>query len=167
MAPNTQSKALHDDPDVNGEQEIVRLEERHLHSMLVIEHSSFESPWCSGDFESAFRDSRTLCLGLQLRGKLIGYAIGYLQIPPLHLANLAVGPEYRRRGYGLTLVQRIICEGVNAGCTGCTLEVRASNERAQRLYHVLGFETIDVWPRHYSGPVEDGLIMYRGSKVNG
>lgn len=41
-----------------------------------------------------------------------------------------------------------------------TLEVRPSNEIAQRLYRKYGFEPAGIRPRYYSDNNEDALIMW-------
>lgn len=41
-----------------------------------------------------------------------------------------------------------------------TLEVRASNEIAQRLYRRYGFEAAGIRPGYYSDNQEDAVIMW-------
>jgi ribosomal-protein-alanine N-acetyltransferase len=139
----------------------------HIHRLLAIEHLSFESPWCVLDFQSVFDDGCALGLGLELDDRLVGYAIGYLEMPSIHLTNLAVDPSRRRMGNATRLVRGMMVEAMGAGCDTCTLEVRVSNEGAQRLYRGLGFEVVDRWRRFYTGPFEDALIMYRCLSGNG
>ena len=125
---------------------------RHIQSALAIEHLSFESPWCALDFQSVLADACSLSLGLEIDGRLIGYAIGYLEVPSFHLTNLAIDPTHRRFGHANALVRAIMVQAIEAGCDACTLEVRASNEGARRLYRTLGFEVVDVWRRFLHRP---------------
>ena len=46
----------------------------------------------------------------------------------------------------------------NLGVAYMTLEVRRSNERAQKLYQSLGFEYVGVRKRYYEDNGEDALI---------
>lgn len=140
---------------------VLPLNTSHLQAALAIDHLSFEAPWCALDFQSVFDDAFSLGLGLELDGRLVGYAIGTLEVPSVHLINLAVDPSHRRMGHADSLVRAIMARAIEAGCDGCTLEVRASNAGAQRLYCVLGFEVVDIWRRFYTAPQEDALIMYR------
>ena len=41
------------------------------------------------------------------------------------------------------------------------LEVRRSNEPAQRLYHRLGFAVAGIRRSYYTHPVEDALVLTR------
>ena len=104
---------------------------------------------------------------MELDSRLVGYTIGYLEVPSFHLTNLAVDPTHRGMGHANALVRAIMVQAIEAGCDACTLEVRASNEGAQRLYRTLGFEVVDVWRRFYTAPPEDALVMYQGLNRHG
>ena len=145
----------------------VPIDESFMHAILAIEHLSFEAPWSSLDFQLVFDNPKALCLGLSLNRKLIGYAIGYLEQPSFHLANLAIDPHHRRSGNALLLATRVMENATALGCTACTLEVRTSNQGALQLYSKLGFEVVDMWPHFYSRPAEDAFVMYRGLTAGG
>ena len=70
----------------------------------------------------------------------------------------ASSPEQRGRGLGTRLMLALAEEALAAGSSHLTLEVRVSNEAAQRLYHRFGFETVGL-RRHYYRD-EDALIMW-------
>ena len=59
--------------------------------------------------------------------------------PLINIHDLAVVPEYRGRGVGRLLLERVEARGRELGCCKLTLEVRADNPRAQRLYARVGF----------------------------
>ena len=42
-----------------------------------------------------------------------------------------------------------------------TLEVRASNEGARRLYERLGFRVAGTRRNYYTNPIEDAVILWR------
>lgn len=71
------------------------------------------------------------------------------------ILNLAVAPEFRRRGIGRTLLQAWMKEA--AGIV--YLEVRASNQAAQQFYKSVGFELLTVRPQYYSTPPESAIVM--------
>jgi len=70
-------------------------------------------------------------------------------------------PQYRGRGMGSAVLRHVLNEARQLGATRATLEVRASNEGARRLYERLGFHLAGVRPNYYSSPVEDALILWR------
>lgn len=71
--------------------------------------------------------------------------------PLLNVHDLAVLPEYRGQGVGRLLLEQVEARGRELGCFKLTLEVRADNLRAQRLYQQYGFGDI---------PLERGTIRH-------
>ena len=63
--------------------------------------------------------------------------------------NLAVVPELRRRGTAQALLQALQERLAARGIGSLTLEVRASNLPAQRLYTAAGFACIGRRPNYY------------------
>lgn len=64
----------------------------------------------------------------------------FMARPLLNVHDLAVIPAYRRQGVGRLLLERIAARGKELGCCKLTLEVRADNHSAQRLYEAVGFD---------------------------
>ena len=58
------------------------------------------------------------------------------------IANIAVHPDYRRRGIGRTLTQRSMQHGWSKKATALWLHVRDDNPGAIRMYEDLGFQGI-------------------------
>ena len=64
----------------------------------------------------------------------------FMARPHLNIHDLAVIPAYRRQGVGRLLLERVAAKGQELGCCKLTLEVRADNHSAQRLYEAVGFD---------------------------
>ena len=64
----------------------------------------------------------------------------FMARPLLNIHDLAVIPTYRRQGVGRLLLERVAAKGQELGCCKLTLEVRADNHAAQRLYEAVGFD---------------------------
>jgi ribosomal-protein-alanine N-acetyltransferase len=71
------------------------------------------------------------------------------------ILNLAVAPEFRRKGIARDLLQSAI---QNSG-DSFYLEVRESNQGARLFYKSLGFQEISVRPRYYEKPCETAIVM--------
>ena len=79
--------------------------------------------------------------------------------------NVAVAPEYRRRGIARELLERLFEVTGGDARRGYTLEVRVSNLDAIRLYERLGFEARGIRRGYYTDNREDALIMWREPSV--
>lgn len=74
------------------------------------------------------------------------------------IANVAVHPKFWRQGVARALMQTALGQAAQLGLTRVLLEVRASNEPAQRLYRSFGFVEDSRRPRYYSNG-EDAILM--------
>ena len=81
------------------------------------------------------------------------------------MMNLAVRPDYRRRGIGRALVLAL-CGALKKQmlASALTLEVRDSNAPAAALYASLGFEQIGLRKNYYQHPKEDAHILRKELK---
>ena len=75
------------------------------------------------------------------------------------MMNVAVHPDYRRRGIGERLITELISQLKGMGNECLTLEVRASNHGAIALYEKLGFTEVGRRKNYYRNPREDALIL--------
>ena len=88
--------------------------------------------------------------------QLAGFLVGRTLAPgESEILNFAVVPEWRRRGVGRTLIEAWIREFPG----DVYLDVRASNETAQKFYKALGFELVVERPEYYTSPPETGIVM--------
>jgi ribosomal-protein-alanine N-acetyltransferase len=92
-------------------------------------------------------------------GTAVGFALVWQAADELHLIDLAVEPESRRRGAGRLLLQALVAEGRARGASVVLLEVRQSNAPALALYSSLGFSRTDVRRAYYSDNGEDAVVM--------
>jgi ribosomal-protein-alanine acetyltransferase len=88
--------------------------------------------------------------------RIAGFAVSRLTAPDeVELLNLAVAPEFRRRGVGAALVRSL----VTGTDISVFLEVRECNPAARVFYKSLGFQEIGVRPGYYAAPPESAIVM--------
>ena len=90
---------------------------------------------------------------------LLGFIGVWLMAGEAHIVTVAVRERYRRRGIGERLVIAILELALQAEQESATLEVRASNDAAQRLYEKYGFARLGRRTRYYTDNNEDAVIM--------
>jgi ribosomal-protein-alanine N-acetyltransferase len=135
-----------------------------LDQVLAIEQASFTMPWSRNLFLSELRNRMIATLlvavpeGAATR-EVSGYVVFWLVEDEMHILNLATAPKYRRQGIARQLVLTALNQAYGKGARRAFLEVRASNEAAQKLYSDLGFTGSFVRRGYYDMPVEDAVIM--------
>lgn len=90
---------------------------------------------------------------------IVGYGGIWLTLEEAHITTIAVSQAHRGFGVGELLLNGLIDAAITMQARWLTLEVRVSNEPAQRLYHKYGFEVKGHRPRYYTDNGEDALIM--------
>jgi ribosomal-protein-alanine N-acetyltransferase len=128
-----------------------------IDQVIAIEQASFSQPWSRNLFLSEFRSPLVSTLLVALAGDPA--LIYWLVQDEMHILNLAVAPDRRRRGIAGKLVKAGLQRARNKGATRAFLEVRASNREAQKLYAGLGFSGMSVRRGYYDMPVEDAIVM--------
>jgi ribosomal-protein-alanine N-acetyltransferase len=92
-------------------------------------------------------------------GPILGFAVVWLVHDELHVLNVAVAIEARRRGVARRILDRVEGEAREQGARVSMLEVRRSNQPAISLYGSLGYREVGVRPRYYAEDGEDALVM--------
>lgn len=136
-----------------------------LEEVLRIERLSFTIPWSKRAFlYELLENQRALYLVAWEAKQIRGYIGMWIVLDEGHITNLAVHPDYRRRGIGRVLLETLMMESAKRGIQRLTLEVRRSNLGAQALYHGLGFKEAGIRHRYYQDNREDALIMWKELK---
>ena len=132
-----------------------------LNAIEDIEHRSYDTPWSRSMFAGELAKPASLCLGGFEGDELGGYLIVSRYVDAWHIMNIAVSPDFRRRGIATALLQRLFELTDDRSRRGYTLEVRVSNVGAIRLYERLGFRGRGIRRAYYTDNREDALIMWR------
>lgn len=91
--------------------------------------------------------------------RIVGLIVVWLILDEAHIATLAVHPDLRGHGIAQELLSVALIESIRRGAITATLEVRAGNKIAQKLYNRFGFQVVGERPRYYKDNQEDALIM--------
>jgi [ribosomal protein S18]-alanine N-acetyltransferase len=91
---------------------------------------------------------------------IVGYAGLWLMTDEAHITTIAVDPDFQGNGIGELLLVALIDRSRQIGARWLTLEVRVSNDVAQRLYEKYTFKEMGIRRRYYSDNGEDALVMW-------
>ncbi len=131
----------------------------HLERVVDIEKEVYPSPWSKNAFINEIMDNGFASYWVAMIEKqVVGYAGIWTIMDEAHLTTLAVCHRWQRRGVGSLLMERLLVEAKALGATRITLEVRVSNDKAQKLYMKHGFLSSGLRPNYYSD--EDALVMW-------
>ena len=139
--------------------EYIKMNENHVAAVAELEKLCFSLPWDETSVAGELTNPLSLWLVADDNGVFAGYVGSQSVLGEADMMNLAVKPDYRRRGIGEALVLALV-DGLKAQeVSSLTLEVRASNEPAIALYEKLGFYQVGRRPGYYRSPREDALIL--------
>ena len=142
-----------------------KLTQVEIPSVFSIEEQNSDYPWSQDQFTTSIENSNNLCYCLSLNGKTIGYLIALLTLDTADILNIGIDPDFKRQGYGATLLNHLIEELRKRKIGEILLEVRAGNKSAIQFYKKQGFKEISVRKNYYTknsknqSHREDGIIM--------
>lgn len=132
---------------------------RDMPEVLEIESRSFEFPWTEEDFIRCLRQRNCIGMVAEYDERVVGFMIYELHKNRLHVLNLAVHPNFRRRGVGEQMANKLVSKLSNQRRNSILLEVRETNLCAQLFFRELGFRAISVLRDFYEDTVEDAYLM--------
>jgi ribosomal-protein-alanine N-acetyltransferase len=137
----------------------------HIEDVLPLERALFQDDtWTARTYWSELGqiDTRYFLVALDA-DRVVGYA-GLCAYPDeAFVQTIAVAADAQGAGLGARLLQALLDEAARRRKTTVSLEVRADNGRAQRLYERFGFRRIGVRRGYYSPSGTDAVVMARTS----
>jgi [ribosomal protein S18]-alanine N-acetyltransferase len=136
-----------------------------LGQVHAIDVLSFRLPWSERSFRYELTGNQASRLWVAEvtdpagQAVVVGQLAIWLIIDEAHIGTIAVHPDYRRQGIGRKLLAEALLAIEKEGAKQAFLEVRRSNESAQAMYRMFGFEVVGVRPRYYKDNNEDALLL--------
>lgn len=133
-----------------------------LSAVEALQRQTFTNAWGADAirWELEHTDVARLYVMQTPNGDLVAFCACWLVFDELHINSFAVNPAWRRQGLATRLLREIFRDVRQAGVSSATLEVRASNLPARRLYERLAFTVEGVRRGYYQSPSEDALILW-------
>lgn len=144
------------------------LAEADLHAVHAIDVEAYATPWSIDMLRTEIeRDDRCHFVAIVGDGsgaQIAGHGSMFHVAGEATLSTIAVVRQAQGRAIATNVLLALFDDAVGRGTTDITLEVRAANRRAQRLYHRFGFAPEGIRPAYYANPVsgeaEDAVLMW-------
>ena len=134
----------------------------HIDQMAQIEIECFSVPWSREalleELDNPYAHYVVCC---DKAGNVVGYIGSRIVLDEADITNVAVRPQYRRRGIAARLVSMMLEQMAEKGVVSVLLEVRESNLPAKNCYAQAGFTVVGRRKNYYELPKEDALLMGR------
>ena len=140
---------------------IERLTSENIGGVAELEELCFSSPWSKKSLELLCDGKNVGFVALDEEKREIAYGGMVCVLDEGQITNIAVHPDFRRRGLGEKIVSALLKYGSENGINLFSLEVRESNVAAIALYEKLGFVSAGKRKNFYSEPSEDAIVMLK------
>lgn len=127
---------------------------RDMPEVMAIEGNSFEFPWSEKEFLNLI--STKNCIGMVAEStatdslnQVVGYMVYELHKHSIQLANLAVAPNFHRRGVGTALLAKLRAKLSPLRRRKLQVDVRESNLNCHLWLRACGMRACSVLRRHF------------------
>lgn len=131
-------------------------------ALAALASSAHSHPWNVGQYRDSMASSGHSCWILRSKDQQIAACCVVSRLfDEVEILDVAVAPQWRRRGVGAHLLQQIFAD-LPVDIARVLLEVRTSNRAARSLYYKLGFSEDGRRKNYYpkaDGTREDALLM--------
>ena len=130
-----------------------------------LESETSENHWTKQQLSESISNPNNLSQILIVESKIVGYIIAMPSVDSADILNLAVHKDFKRKGYGSSLINHLLFELKKRQIKNLFLEVRMGNFAAISLYLSLGFKEVSIRKNYYTknsnelSIKEDGIIM--------
>jgi ribosomal-protein-alanine N-acetyltransferase len=129
--------------------------------VLAIEKSATAFPWTQKNFEDSLKAGHHAWVFFNNTSEIIAYAFVQKVTDETHLLNICVKPSAQGQGFGREVLNYVIDFAKSVSSVLIVLEVRRSNQRAQKLYLQAGFNEMSIRKDYYPAAIgrEDAILM--------
>ncbi|MDR0813382.1 MAG: ribosomal protein S18-alanine N-acetyltransferase [Oscillospiraceae bacterium] len=135
--------------------EFFQLNNSHAAAIAELESEAFSVPWSLNQILSELSGTFSVCVGVRIADKTIGYCFARALGTETEILRVAVLRAEQNRGVGEQLMRYVLTA---AYAPEFYLECREGNAKARRLYERLGFVSGGVRKNYYESPTESGII---------
>lgn len=133
----------------------------HISGVFDVSTLSLPEAWSIDSIEKELSNKLAKYIVALDNDKVIGFVGMWIVFDEGDITNIAVHPDYRKRGIGDLLIDNLTSFCRENNINSLTLEVRESNIPAQRLYEKHEFKEEGIRKNFYDNPKENAIIMWK------
>lgn len=139
-----------------------KMNDENVSGIAELEKANFTDGWSLDSLKEEIDNPNALYLAVKddTSKEIIACAGLMISFDTADVMNVSVKEDYRRKNIAFDLLNKLFDEGRKIGVKDFTLEVRAGNNPARKLYEKLGFVLEGMRPGFYSNPKEDAAIYW-------
>ena len=139
------------------------MNESHIQGVYELSKECFTVPWSLESISNELKNNIAHYIIAEdlSTNKVIGFIGVWIIVGEGDITNIAVSPNYRKKSIASNLLLNLFQLCKNNNCDAITLEVRASNIPAQKLYNKFGFIQEGLRKGYYEDNGEDAIIMWK------
>ena len=137
------------------------MEPSDLDTIMPLERQAFADPWTRRQYSNDLAENPLATYRVirpansSTLPSILAWGGFWLLVDEAHIATVAVHPDFRGCGLGQLLMVDLMDEAQAQGARVATLEVRAGNLLAQKLYAKLGFDVVGTRRKYYRDAEDD------------
>ena len=135
-----------------------------METLVAIEQASFPNAWSREMLAGWIQRADTECRVIEQEGRVVGFFLVVYEPEGLHIANLAVDPDFLRRGLALGALEGIDELAEARRAKRVALEVRETNLADQLLYRKAGYRAVDIMSDYYRNEDAYRMVMRFGNE---
>ncbi len=136
------------------------MKEEDIDDILNISSLSFSISWSKDSYTQELTNPIARYIVAKIDNKVVGFVGTWIVLDEAHITNIAIHPNYRKKGIGSKLLSEFLEYCKSQGCVAFTLEVRSGNKAAQALYEKHNFRQEGIRKGYYEDNKEDAIIMW-------
>ena len=132
-----------------------------LDDVAKVEAESYTEPWPKDIFYSEIvKNEHAHYFVVEKNGEVIAFSGMWMVLDDAQVTNIAVAPQYRGNKIGERLFAHMCQKAIYLGVKRLSLEVRASNIIAQKMYRKFGLVPGGIRKKYYTDNHEDAIVMW-------
>lgn len=120
--------------------------------------TEFDEFWNENILISEIKNENTKYIKASINDEIVGFAGILINYDDIHIMNIVVKKEQRKKGIGKELLKALIELAKKENKESLTLEVNEKNIPAIKLYEKFNFENLGIRKRYYNN-TDNAIIM--------